>query len=806
MEAHRADGNLDVDGYLDESDWGLAQPAMGFLQAEPEEGLSASQRTEVRVLYDQYYVYIGAVLFDDQPELIERRLGRRDDLNRADWFLVSVDSYLDRKTAFVFGVSAAGVQYDAIDKGQSSFRGRDESWNAIWTANVQLTAEGWVVEMRIPYSMLRFTDAPEQRWGIHFERKMPRRGEDVQWPLVPRAEQQNRIAQYSILAGLNNIKPKSNLQVRPYSVGRLRTEESADTPGTIARSGNADFGGDIKAGIGSQFILDATINPDFGQVDADPAELNLTAFETFFQERRPFFVEGAQLFDFSMGRGADLLYTRRIGARDPIVGAAKLSGRTSGGLSFGVLGASTGSNFSPDRHFGVLRASQQVGSYSSIGGMLTGTDLPTDDGRSQSVTGGSDWDARVLDNAYSVTGYASFTHRLPAAADSETGFAASLRGSKREGTWRYGAGGSVFDDAFNPNDLGSLRRNNYISVDGNLSRDFYGVPGTQRFEFFVFSGQTWSYLDGLNQGAYVRLRLRANSNNFQRIGLDVNLDDPFGGYDPFESRGLGPKAEPRGLELHSEFQTDERRTWRGRNDLRFGIDDDGGLSYGIAFQGDVNLGTRFTLRGEVDFKWEDNELAWSSNESFLQSGDDWFIGEDSGSPEDRSIDEYIALGSSGLDQVFSSITPFDETGAFYVPVFGERDTRSMDLNLRGGVTFTRNLSMQFYGQLFAARGRYQNFQVLQDADNLAAIDAYPKRDEFGFGRFQTNTVLRWEYRPGSTLFVVWSQGRRSDDELNPLSPDALSPFDTPTGEQLSDTFGVIPTNAFQVKLNYTFLR
>jgi uncharacterized protein DUF5916 len=808
LNASPLSGSLNLDGRLEESDWANAQSIAEFRQAKPDEGVESSQRTEVRVLYDQGYIYIGAKLYDDDASLIENRLGRRDELNRADWFIVSVDSYLDRKTAFVFGVSAAGIQYDALDKG-TGFRGPDRSWDAIWASNVQLDDDGWSVEMRIPYSMLRFAASETQTWGVHFERKMPRRGEDVEWPLVYRAQRSNKIARFSLLTGLDSISPRSNVQVSPYTVSRLQTQESSSDPGSISRSGSVDLGGDVKMGIGTNVVLDATLNPDFGQVEADPAELNLTAFETFFQERRPFFVEGAQLFDFSLGRGSSLLYSRRIGAASPIVGATKLSGRTAKGLSFGVLGATTGENFTPDRNFGVIRMSQQIGQFSSVGGILTATDRPGTIARRRSLVGGADWDIRFGDNQFSVSGFAAATHRRPGGGiePNETGIAGSMRAARRQGTWRYNLTGNLFDSDFNPNDLGRFRRNNFVSLEAGLSRDFFGVPGTQRFEFNLFTNQSWSYTDGRNLGSMIYLRMRANSNGFQRIGLDVTAQNLAGGYDLFETRGLGPRPQPASLSLRTEFQTDERRSWRGRNDLRLKIFDDGGAEYSVGFQGNLNIGTRLTLRAQVTTKWEMNVVSWSSNESFLRDQENWAVGNANTSPANLANGDYLSFESApALNQLVGNVDPFDDSGAYYLPVFGDRDTRSTDFTVRSGITFTKSLSLQIYGQLFVAQGRYEDFRVLQDADTFTDIGAFPKRDEFSFGRLQVNTVLRWEYRPGSNLYVVWTQARRSDDRLNPLSPDLRSPFDTRVTDQLGDTFDMIPTNAFQVKLNYTFLR
>lgn len=819
LQAHQVQSSVVVDGRLDEAAWQQAEAISGFLQAEPEEGAPATQRTEVRVLYGPGDIYLGATLFDDEASDIQQTLGRRDEMNRADWFVVSIDAYLDRKTAYVFGVNAAGVQFDALRTGRGGGpgRGMDESWDAIWASNTQVTEEGWGVEMRIPYSMLRFAKASTQAWGIHFERRMPRRGEDVQWPLVRRAERNNQVANYGVLEGLNGIAPRRNVQVRPYTVSRLQTEEHPDQLGEIARDGTVDVGGDLKIGLGSNITLDATINPDFGQVEADPAELNLTAFETFFDERRPFFVEGTQIYEFRIGQGGpggggNLLYTRRIGAEAPIIGATKLSGRTAEGLSFGVLGASTGEDFDPGRHYGVVRLSQQFPSLSSVGGILTAFDGPEDDGGLRSLAGGTDWDLRFRGNTYSLEGFASFTHRRWSAEDeaSETGVAASLKGAKRQGSFRYDLTANLFDDQYNPNDVGRLRRNNYISLDGGID---YQVNDNKPFGPFqrgfvgLNSGQQWSYEDGLNLGMDMRLFSRWTLRSFQRLGFDVSVENPFGGYDLFETRGLGPRAQPAAVEIGGEFTTDDRRAWEVEPEISLAFQEDGGREYEISIRGNWTVGSRLTLSADIEGEWEDDVIAWSSNESFARGDEGWLIGVETDAPDDLGPDDYVPFDDQQrLDNVFSGVDPFDTEGHYYVPVFGTRDTRSMDVTLRSSITFTRNLSLQLYGQLFVARGRYADFQILQDRDTLVPFEAFPKRDDFAFSSVQANTVLRWEYRPGSVLYLVWTHGRRAEDELNPLAPWGASPYDTPMGTQIADAFDIIPSNVFLIKLNYTFLR
>jgi hypothetical protein len=815
VNAHQLDSSIQIDGHLDEEAWSQAEIVTDFRQFSPDEGAPATQQTEVRILYGEGGIYVGAMLYDDNPALIERTLGRRDDFNRADWFVVSFDSYFNRQNAYTFAVNAAGIQYDGIRSGGggggSGLSGVDESWDAVWYSEVRITNEGWIVEMQIPYSMLRFPEIEIQTWGIHFTRRIPRLGEQSEWPLVPRVERDNLIAQYGRLQNIRNIEPRPNIQVRPYLVGGYNSHENSNIPGEVSKDFNVDVGGDIKVGLGPNVTLDATINPDFGQVEADPAVLNLTAFESFFQEQRPFFLEGIEIFDFSMGRGADLLYTRRIGSVDPIIGATKLSGRTENGLSFGVFGAVTGENFNPARNYSVVRGSQQIGNYSSVGGILTFYDSPTrlNEGRRRSYVGGTDWDFRFADNNYGIRGFATFTHRtLTGVDESELGFAASFTANKRQGVWMGSLGAEVFSDEFNPNDLGRLRRNNVFEASGRIEHQINGGRpfGTfQRADADASFSQNVSYNEGLDLGFGLRTGSDWTFKSFQSVEVGVNLDYIFGGYDQFETRGLGPRAKPFSAEIDLEYETDDRRTWQLSPESAWTFYDDGGSSYSLGLRANMNVGSRLDFSANVGGEWEKGVIAWASNESFRRSGSAWLIGESSARPSTLSDGDYRSFDDGEtLNSILSGINPFSDND-YYVSVFGERDTRSLDFTFRSTVTFTRNLSLQIYNQLFLAKGKYENFKILQDRDTLADFSSYPKRDEFSFNSFHSNVVLRWEYRPGSTVFLVWSHGRDTEDQINPLSPFGSSPYDRPIGSQIGDTFDIIPNNSVLLKINYTFL-
>jgi hypothetical protein len=814
VRAYKIDTSIQIDGILDEAAWSEAETVTDFLQYSPYEGAASTQMSEVRILYGEGSIYIGAMLYDDNPDGIEQALGRRDDYNRADWFLVSIDSYFNRQNAYTFGVNAAGIQYDAIRTsgggGGPGLSGMDTSWDAIWYSEVRVTNEGWIVEMEIPYSMLRFPDTAIQTWGIHFTRRIPRLGEITEWPLVPRVERDNLIAQFGHLVEIRDIEPRPNIQFRPYTLSSLNRSESLSNPGTISSDLTFDAGADFKIGLGPNITLDAAFNPDFGQVESDPAVLNLTAFETFFDEQRPFFVEGIQIYEFSVGPG-ELLYTRRIGAQSPIIGATKLSGRTEKGLSFGVLGAVSGDNFDPSRNYGVTRLSQQLGDYSSLGGIFTFFDSPYDrgDGRRRSYSGGLDWDVRFADNAYGIEGFTAFTHRtLTAEQDSETGIAAKSWIVKRQGIWSGFAGLDIFSDTFNPNDLGQLRSNNNIVALSriehqiNESRPFGPV---QQADANLFAVQQFSYDERLNLGLELEIESEWTLRSFQSVETAVVIENLFGGYDLFETRGLEPWAKPFKFEVELEYETDERRSWQFSPEARWTYYQDGGREYGLDFRGNLNIGTRLSFSSSFEVEWERDVVAWTANESFMETDTGWMIGSESVPPGRLSPDDFVSFDDNGLlNTIFAQSEPFDNN-IYYASVFGARDTRSMDFTLRSTVTFIPNLSLQFYSQFFLARGKYQDFQIHQNRDHLAAFDPYPKRDEFSLNSFQSNAVLRWEYRPGSTIFLVWSHGRLNEDNINPLAPYGPSPYDRSIGRQVSDTFGILPNNTFLIKVNYTFL-
>ena len=319
---------------------------------------------------------------------------------------------------------------------------------------------------------------------------------------------------------------------------------------------------------------------------------------------------------------------------------------------------------------------------------------------------------------------------------------------------------------------------------------------------FLF--QQVSYDEGINMGLSLDVGTRLTFKGFQSIRFGIEANNPFGGYDIFESRGLLPWNAPASFNIGGDFETDERRSWRVEPGVDITFYDDGGRETELSFEAELNVGSRLALSAEIEGGWEDNVSAWSSNEAFLQSGGNWFIGAESNHPDDLTSADYVPLTQpASLGGIFTDAHAVAD-GQYFVSMFGQRDTRSADITLRSTVTFTSALSLQVYSQLFAARGRYEDFQLHVDRDQLVDFSGYPKRDEFAFSRLQSNVVLRWEYKPGSSLFLVWSHGRRAEDAFNPLSPDPVSPYDNSLNDQFSNTFDIFPQNVFLIKLNYAF--
>ncbi len=808
-----------IDGNLNEEAWKDARAVSDFIQYEPAEGEESNYKTVVRILFGKDDLYVGAMLYDNR-ENIENNLGRRDEYNRADWFMVSIDSYNSSKTAFTFAVNAAGVQLDGQqdDSRRVSSRemnpllpaGLDVSWDAIWYSGVSITDEGWAAEMRIPYNMLRYSRKEVQTWCVYFLRRIPKSGEVSEWPYIPRNRRNNLVSGYGKITEIRGIDPRLNVQVRPYILAGLDIFENENVPREADHRLKGNAGGDIKIGIGPNVILDATIRPDFGQVEADPAVLNLTAFQTLFPEKRPFFLEGADIFKFGIGLSR-LFYSRRFGADEPIIAALKLSGRTEKDLSFGLMGVTAGENFNPSNNYAVFRASQRIREYSSAGGILTYYYSPAGEGTGwQSLTGGVDWDLRFNDNKWGFEGIAAFADRnsLVEGVKDQSGMMGSLLLRKRQGLLDGHLAFLMFTDQYNPNDIGWITfEQNWYQIWASIKYKLNGgreFGSFQRGEISVQYERRLSILELYDMGSATNIRATFTTKKFRQITTGTRLLDPFGGYDLWETRGLWVWARPRGAEISGEVSSDDRKKWKITPKASVRKYDNKGSEYLIDFQGTVNPGTKVSLMANIKGSWENNRTAWASNETFFMDNTSWKIGNESTSPENLSETDFTAFDDNGtLTGILTDVKEY-QPDKYYVPVFGTRDTRSLDFTVRASLTLTSKFSMQLYSQLFTAKGRYDNFSILTNPDRMVPFPEYPKRRDFNYKNLHSNFVTRWEYRPGSAIYLVWSHSRNKDDVLNPLAPWGDSLYKQSFGGQISELFRTFPRNSFMIKIDYAF--
>ena len=812
VTAAPAGGAVRVDGVLDEAAWAGAEVATDFVQFEPDEGAPASERTEVRVLRGPDGLVVGARMSASDPSQIRRTLSRRDDTGGADVFLVALDSYDDDRTAYVFGVTAAGVRFDGIIEGDDE----DRSWDAVWSSAVRVDADGWTAELRIPYSQLRYT-AGSASWGVNFKREMPALGEEAFWSPVTRTEAEGGLVRlFGTLGGVGGLTPRPVLQATPYTLARGAQREDPDRPGTGAEAFGANVGADLKVGLGSNVILDATVNPDFGQVDADPAELNLSTFETFFRERRPFFLEGTQIFDLSVGgRDGALLYTRRVGGASPIVAAAKVTGRTEGGLSFGALGSATGEDYRPGRFYGAGRVKQELAGRSYVGGGLTAFGVRADsalgDDRALSAAAAADWALRT--GGWVFEGTAAGTARDSDGDGRDLGGAVYLGFDREEGYFTPGFGLRAYTAGVRLNDVGRFRETDLLQARAGaryLANQGRRVGPFRRLQGGLFGSQTWRLADRANRGLGLSSFVRADFPGFQELSLSVDVGG-LGGVDVREARGLGDVRNVARVGARLSYETDSRRRYGVEVDLGGSLDVGGGRGVSTGVEARWAVSDRLSLDAEADVGWGDGRQAWAANEGFVATDAGLFVGAEAGAPDAFGADDLVALpGGAGL---LDGLAPYDAaplgvagTG-FYLPLFGLRDTREAEATVRGQYIFGPSLSVQVFGQLFAARGRYRDFAVLAGPDDLRPVEGFPKRRDFAVSAFTGNAVLRWEYRLGSALYVVWSQGRQSRRfEDTVLAGAPPSPFDTGTTGQFADTFGVFPDNTVLVKLSYLLMR
>ncbi|HEX2076820.1 MAG TPA: DUF5916 domain-containing protein [Longimicrobium sp.] len=842
--AARASGPVRIDGRLDDAAWSAATPATAFTQLDPAEGQPVSEPTEVRVLYDDEALYVGVRLHDSGP--VTTRLGRRDmTMEASDWVTVILDSYHDHRTAFGLELNPSGVRRDQT----RSEVGEDNSWDPVWEGQASVDSGGWSAEMRIPFSQLRFNAAPVQTWGIQVERQIARKGEFAVFSFTPRS-QEGGIPRFGHLTGLNDVRTGKRLEILPYSVMRAEHIERGDNPFRDDREYTPSVGADLKYRLTSDLTLDATINPDFGQVEVDPAEVNLTAIETRFQERRPFFVEGAELFNFGTGGGNSAFYSRRIG-RNPqvpagyaiadvprdvrILGAAKVTGRTRSGWSVGILDAVTrreearflnietdgdsiygrtgvepASNYFVARVRRDLRAGQTV-----LGSMFTALnrDLDSDLMRarlhSAAYNGGFDFRHQWAQRVWQVAGFVSGSYvqgdrraitrtqlvypyhyfhrpdqdeiRFDSTRTSLAGISSEIQLSYRKGRhWRPTLLVGTTSPGYDVNDMGYQYRGNRIDLQGTLAWTEARPGKTFRLrQYNLYSRGEWNY-----DGDHIY-------NNFQLAGFWQFLN--------FWSINSGVGTTLPG-------SVDDRLTWGGplarrpgnwRGWLGANSDERKRLSGGaqVFYQQDDEGGTQFQFNGELA----------------IRPAETWNV----------TLAPLFAKIHSGAQYIMTRPDPLAVNTFGNRYILSELDQTILAVEARLNLTVTPDLSLQVYTQPFLssadfgtpaelAAPRTYDFNVYgEDLGTLEETNGgyfvYPQGTGEGMPRFfvpnrdfnlrslRGNAVLRWEWRPGSTVYLAWQQERA---DFAPF----VGNFDM--GRDRRALFDAQPDNVLVLKVNY----
>lgn len=878
QEAERADGahaapvphaaavalpaaQIELDGRLDEAAWSQAVAATDFRQMEPREGEPAQQRTEVRILYDDAAIYVGARMYDTEGGTgVRTRLSRRDQIEGGDFFEIVFDTFHDHVGRTAFMVNPSGVKWDA---GQAAAFA-DPAWDGVWDVATRIDAEGWVAEMRIPFSQLRYPTAPVQTWGMQAWRYVERLAETSMWSFWGQNDAGGP-SRFGHLAGIRVPMRRIAMELMPYIVAKAEHVQPADPddPFHEATDYGWRMGGDLKAVLSSALTLDLTVNPDFGQVEVDPAVVNLTQYETFFPERRPFFVEGSGLFGFgsfncftcSNVSSMSLFYSRRVG-RAPqgsvngdadyvdaptsttILGAAKLTGRTGGGLQVGLLNAVTGAataqalspagepfeeEIEPLTNYFVGRVSQTLRDGNlTIGAIGTSVlrrfqndalraDLP-----SSAVALGTDWNLSWSGRTYNFMGNLAYTQvdgatsaieRLQRApqryfarpdrkqgrnrllwSDAYDGTSETLRGLGGYGRLAKIAGNVLWETqvnwrspGFEANDLAFLTRADYVYMLGNVLRRWTTPNRVFRRADLIFGAQQQYNFDGDLTDRQIHGFAGMQAANYMWVSTYAQYRPEV--YDDRLTRGGVVVRRAASWGVFPFFESDSRKT------LSFGIEP--------GFNGNAEGARSWNIGTFVRYRPASN-LTLSIGPSYSRS---------------ESSAQYVDT--------------FDDPGA--AAFFGERTVfadlvqHTLSMDTRVQATFTPDLSLELFLQPFTSSGSYSGFkefraprslvkQRFDDVQLTPAMDEHgrvsgymldPDRDDatpnftfdnpdFNFRSLRGNAVLRWEYLPGSTLFFVWQQHRTGSVPVG----------DFDAARDVREIFDSRPDNIFLVKVSY----
>ena len=838
-----------INGLLDDDCWNLVEWSTNFIQSQPVENKPPSQETAFKILYDNDNLYIFIRAYDSEPDKISKIMSRRDNFS-GDFVWVDIDSHFDKQTDFLFAASASGAKSDAAitDDGNNE----DDNWNPIWFMKTSVDDKGWCAEMKIPLSQLRFGKKDEQIWGLQVSRNIFRLQERSSWQYIPKGSP-GIVHLYGELSGINNIKPKHQVEIMPYTVGRIeRFEKVQGDPFNTGKLSKLSAGLDGKIGLTNDFTLDFTINPDFGQVEADPSEVNLTAFESYFSEKRPFFIEGQNIYQFMPNQtivihnmySDNLFYSRRIG-RYPhnypsvganeyvkmpesttILGAMKISGKTKKGLSIGILESLTSREDALIDSLGVRRKEtvEPLTNYfvgriqqdfnkgeTTLGGIFTAVnrDIKTpvlDNLLTSAYTAGLDFQHKWKERTWYVAGNAEFS--------SVRGKPVSLINTQTSSARYYQR-----PDA------------NYLSVDSTLT-SLPGYGSTVKFgrssqkkiqfetSFTVRSpGLEFNdigymrYSDVIHHGTWAGYYLRNPFWIFNNFYLNTN----YWIYWNFSGKLLSTNH-------NTNFNSQFKNKWRINGNFN---------------RQSENISTTL-LRGGPSFIAPGNQsfnLNLSTDQSKKLS---FFFGNYHGSGDAKSFrahEYYAGVYIRPSNSISITLEPdyfvqkselqyvsTNSTNGNPAYLFGTLNQKTLSMTFRINYTINPELSIEYYGQPFVSAGKYSDYKKITQPDagqfnnrfhvftpdeisfnsennsfdiienGMGSTPYSFTNPDYNFRQFRSNLVVRWEYLPGSTIYLVWSQGRTSSGSNGMFS----------YGNDMKDLFKITPRNVFLVKFSYWF--
>jgi hypothetical protein len=780
-----------IDGYFDDAAWANAPIMTDFTELEPQPNRPSSQKTEVRIVYTMSAIYVSAKMRDSSPDSILRQLCVRDDIfsANADNFGIHIDAMHTRQNAFAFMVTAAGVQYDDDND--------DEVWDAVWRSKVRITDEGWQAEIEIPYSQLRFPPAAEQVWGINFSRTIRRKREISYWArLDPTID--NRVLQFGELHGLNNVRPPLRLSLTPYIATYLRHFDDGNS-NTRDWTPSATAGADLKYGINESFTLDVALIPDFGDIQSDDLEFNLSPFEIYYSERRPFFTEGIELFN----RGG-LFYSRRIGGRpsrydwangqldsneyisrnaetSQLINAFKVSGRTKKRLGIGVFNAVTAPAYAsvheldsltgrdefsrrirtePFTNYNVLVLDQQFGKNSYLS--FIQTSVLRFGNFADAYAWGTEY--RIVDkkNQLGIVGNGaySFINLDPelTAERNLQGFKYDISLQKMRGNFRFTVGNKAVSPNFDINDLGFVTATNFINT--------YASVGYNVFKPF------WKY-NTLRTKLSIYHEMLFSPNKFARVELAANV---WGTFRNFLSAGFDVAYQPLGYtdyyEARNNFQPWQKPVW-GRVGAWFSSD----------YRKPFALDGSFSYRkfAAIDSTWAQSDILEFALSPLVRLSDRFNFVLETNPIFRRNNIGYVTRANFTDDNG----TPRNAV------IFGSRYRQDLINTLSANYLFNDVMSISLRIRHYWSYVLYSRYYELSPEGKHLAT-AYAGRHDQRYNAFNLDLIYRWRFAPGSELNIVWK--------------NAVLDFSTDIERDFARNFAAMyeenQRNSFSIKLLY----